>query len=138
MPSLPSIDETNLPISSLLKSFDLQVVMARCDIRSIDLILRCMPNIHRFIFTLIVDYHISPFIIDLIDGKNWQEMLTTYVPYLNKLDFHISFVTNGMPMDLNEILNSFRCFLKQYYQWQMGIKRWKVNPDLPCKSKIYI
>lgn len=135
VPSLPPIDETNLPLSSLLKSFDLQVVMARCDIRSISLILRCMPSLHRFVFTLLVDQNISPFIMDLINGKNWQVMLTTYVPYLNQFDFHISLITNGEPTDFNEILDSFRCFSKLYYQWQMAINRWKINPYLPCKSR---
>ncbi|CAF4115690.1 unnamed protein product [Rotaria sordida] len=131
VPSLPPIDETSLPISSSLKSFDLQIVMARCDIRSIGLILRCMPNLHRFVFTLIVDFNISPFIMDLTNGKNWQEILTTYVPYLTKFDFYISFITSGMAIDLNEILNSFRCFVKLYYQCQIGINRWKVSPYHP-------
>ncbi|CAF4118955.1 unnamed protein product, partial [Rotaria sordida] len=137
VPSLPPIDETSLPISSSLKSFDLQIVMARCDIRSIGLILRCMPNLHRFVFTLIVDFNISPFIMDLTNGKNWQEILTTYVPYLTKFDFYISFITSGMAIDLNEILNSFRCFLKLYYQWQIGINRWKVSPYHPFLMPFY-
>jgi hypothetical protein len=68
--SYPSINEDDLPISSSLKSFDLQIIMAQCDIYSMGLILRYMLNLHRFIFTLILDQNISPFIIDLINGQN--------------------------------------------------------------------
>src|SRR5205085_3193447 len=119
VPNLPSINEDDLPKLSLLKSFDFQIVMARCDIHSIGLILRCMPNLHRFVFTLIVDLNISPFTMDLINGQNCREMLTSHVPYLNKFDFHISFITNGEPVDLDSILNSFRCFINLYYQWDI-------------------
>lgn len=140
VPSLPSITQDDLPKSLSLKSFDLEIAMARCDIHSIGLILRCMPNLHRFVFTLLVDLNISPFTMDLINGKNWHEMLTSHVPYLNKFDFYISLLTNGEPIDLDNILNSFKCFLNLYHQWDICITKWKFMPYLsyfisfPCKS----
>ncbi|UJR29550.1 hypothetical protein I4U23_010767 [Adineta vaga] len=103
--------------------------MSRCDIHSLDLILRCIPNIHQFIFTLKVDHNISSFMMNLINENNWQEMLMTRVSYLKKFDFHISFITNGDGRDLNEILNSFKFCIKLYDQWQMGINRWNIGPN---------
>ncbi|CAF3017485.1 unnamed protein product [Rotaria sp. Silwood2] len=114
--------------------------MIRCDIQLIGLILRCMPNLHRFVFTIIVDKNISPFMMDLINGENWREMLTCHVLYLNKFDFHISLLTNGQPIDLDNILNSFRSFINLYEKWDMCISRWKFMPYIPylplfpCKS----
>ncbi|CAF3298577.1 unnamed protein product [Rotaria sp. Silwood2] len=131
VPSLPSINEDDLPKSLLLKKFDLQIVMIRCDIQLIGLILRCMPNLHRFVFTIIVDKNISPFMMDLINGQNWREMLTCHVPYLNKFDFHMSLLTNGQPIDLDNILNSFRSFINLYEKWDMCISRWKFMPYIP-------
>ncbi|CAF3338585.1 unnamed protein product [Rotaria sp. Silwood2] len=130
VPDLPIIKEDDLPKSTLLKSFDLQIIMARCDIHSIGLILRCMPNLHRFIFTLIGDQNIFPFTMDLINGQNWYEMLTNHVPYLNKFDFHISGIVNGESIDLDNILNSFKCFLNLYHDWNMCITRWKFMPKI--------
>lgn len=110
MPSLPSINENDLPILSSLKSFDLEIIMCRCDIHSISVILHCMPNLHRFIFTLIVDDNISPFLMDLINGLHWYQMLTNYVSYLKKFHFYLSLITNGQSIDLDNIINSFKCF----------------------------
>ncbi|CAF4877315.1 unnamed protein product [Rotaria sp. Silwood1] len=67
VPHLPFINENNLPLSSLLKSFDLKIVMAQCNIHSIGLILHCMTKLDQFVFTLIVDQNISPFIMNLTD-----------------------------------------------------------------------
>lgn len=92
VPNLPFINEDGLPKSLLLKSFDLQIVMARCDIDSIGLILRRMPNLHHFRFTLIINRRIPQFMMGLADGQNWHDMLTNHVPYLKKFDFHISFL----------------------------------------------
>ncbi|CAF4067190.1 unnamed protein product [Rotaria magnacalcarata] len=65
VPSLPSINDNDLPKSLLLKKFDLLMVMIRCDIQ-----FRSMPNLHRFVVTIIVDKNISPFTMDLINGQN--------------------------------------------------------------------
>ncbi|CAF4518274.1 unnamed protein product [Rotaria sp. Silwood2] len=130
VPHLPFINENDLPLSSLLKSFDLQIVMAPCDIYSIGLILHCMPNLYQFVFTLIRDRSLSPFIMDLIDGQNWQEMLTSHVPYLKKFDFHISLLKYGQPLDFDNIVNSFRCLVNLYHQWDMCISRWEYWPNI--------
>ncbi|CAF5162442.1 unnamed protein product, partial [Rotaria sp. Silwood1] len=71
VPNLPFINENDLPLSSLLKSFDLQIIMTRYTIHSIDLILHCMPKLDQFGFIFIVDQNISPFIMNLTDGRNW-------------------------------------------------------------------
>ncbi len=120
------IDENDLPTSSLLKSFDIQIVMVRYDISSIGLILRCMPNLHRFVFTLIVDQNISPFIMDFTNGQNWHQMLKSHLSYLNKFDFYISLLTNGESIDLDAILNSFN--------WDICITRWRYRSIYRCKS----
>ncbi|CAF4942249.1 unnamed protein product [Rotaria sp. Silwood1] len=75
VPNLPFINENELLLSSSLKSFDLQIVMAQGNIHSIGLILRCMPKLDQFVFTFIVDPNISPFIMDLTDEPNWREIM---------------------------------------------------------------
>ncbi|CAF4378740.1 unnamed protein product [Rotaria socialis] len=59
-------------------------------------------------------------------------MLTCHVHYLNKFDFHISLLTNGQPIDLDNILNSFKPFIGLYEKWDMWcISRWKFMPYIP-------
>jgi hypothetical protein len=90
-----------------------------------------MPNLHRFVFTYLFDIYIPPFTTDLMNGQNWREILTSHVPHLNKFDFHMSFLTSGEPIDLDNILNSFKCFSNLYHQWDMCITRWQFMPRLP-------
>jgi hypothetical protein len=105
------------------------------DIRSLDLILRCMPNIQEFCFTLMDDYTDTPFIDIILDRDYWQQMLTSRVPYLKKFDFLMSLVMADNLIDLDWLLDSFRCFVTQYDGWHMAISRWEpFRRDIPCKS----
>ncbi|CAF3743671.1 unnamed protein product [Rotaria sordida] len=128
-----SINEDDLPTSLLLKSFDLQI-LTQCDVDSLDIILRCMPNLREFTFTFIVGPLDTPYYNILLDGNNWQQVLTSRVPYLNKFDFHMSFYMFEESFNLDLILNSFRCFVTQYDDWHMAISRWKTFQEpISCK-----
>ena len=59
-------------------------------------------------FTLIVGENISSFIMDLINGNNWQDMLISRASYLKISNFHISFIVNEEGRGSNKILNSFK------------------------------
>ncbi|CAF5092447.1 unnamed protein product, partial [Rotaria sp. Silwood1] len=108
VPNLPFINENDLPLSSSLKSFHLQIIMTRYKIHSIDLILHCMPKLDQFGFIFIVDQNISPFIMNLTNGQNWCEMLTSDVSYLKKFDFRISLL-NGICVSVDETIDQMFC-----------------------------
>ena len=134
-PNLPPLNEDDLPILPLLKSFDLQIPTIY-DINLLSLILRCMPTLREFSFTYIEEYLDPLFIDTFIDGNHWQQILTNRVPYLNQFNFHISFITekNNTSFDLDWIVDSFRCFLTQYAGWHMAASQWQTFKDsIPCK-----
>ncbi len=111
-------------------------ILTECDIHSLGLILHCMPNLREFCFTFFVGHFDTQYFDILLDGNNWQQTLTSHVPYLNKFDFHISFLMVEELFDLDWILNSFRYFVVQYDGWHMAISRWKTFRRFrPCKSK---
>ena len=135
IPNLPSINEDDLPTILSLKILDLQI-LTQCDIHSLDFILHCMPNLQEFSLTLITGRLDTSFIDVLLDGNNWQQMLTRRISNLNKFDFHISFLTDQGLFDLNLILDSFHYFLARYDGWHMAISRWETFKGfIPCKSK---
>jgi hypothetical protein len=134
VPNLSSINQNDLPILLSLKSFDLQV-LTKCDIHSLRLILRCMPNLQEFNLTLFIGLLGRQYFHILLDGNNWQQMVASHVPYLKKFEFHICFFIMPEPMDIDGILNSFQYFVTQFDGWHMAISRWKIYRGVtPCKS----
>ncbi|CAF3987268.1 unnamed protein product [Rotaria sordida] len=125
IPNLLSLNEDDLPTIPSLKILDLQI-FTEFDIHSLHHILHCIPNLQDFSFTLINEHLDTPFIDDLLDGNNWQQILTRHVSNLNKFNFHMSFLTDEGLFDLNLVLNSFRCFLTRYDNWHMAISRWEI------------
>ncbi len=99
----PSINDNDLPILSKLKSFHLKI-QALCDIRSISYILRCMPNLIRLYFIFV------PMSADL-----------------STFEFHMSIVKKLPSLDLDIIVNSFECFVREYSNWHMIIDRWRID-----------
>jgi hypothetical protein len=127
---VPFINETDLPISSQLISFDLSII-GKCDIRSIGYILRCMPNLINFKFlheTRTIDL---AFINHLIDGYTWQHIFEMHLPFLSKFDFHMLIVKSYPKLDLDKVINSFEYFVKKYPEWKMIIDRWESDAKEP-------
>jgi hypothetical protein len=134
-PNVLSINKDKLPRVTSLKIFDLHI-FTQCNIHSLARVLHCMPNLQKFSFTFIVEYLHTPFIDVLLNGINWQQMLTSHVPHLIKFDIHISFLTHNGLLNSKLILDSFRCFLTQYHGWHMAISRWTTfQRSILCKSK---
>ncbi|CAF4550065.1 unnamed protein product, partial [Rotaria sp. Silwood2] len=134
IPNLLSLNEDDLPKIPSLKILDLQI-FTEFDIHSLHHILHCIPNLQDFSFSLIIEHLDTPFIDDLLDGNNWQQILIRHVSNLNKFNFHMSFLTDEGLFDLNLVLNSFRCFLTRYDNWHMAISRWETFEEfIPSKS----
>lgn len=134
-PNVQSINENNLPRVTSLKIFDLYI-FTQCNIHSLACVLHCMPNLQEFSFTFIVEYIHTPSIDVLLNGINWQQLLTSHVPHLIKFDIHISFLTHNRLLNSKLILDSFRCFLTQYHDWHIAISQWtNFQRFILCKSK---
>ncbi|CAF2885538.1 unnamed protein product [Rotaria sp. Silwood2] len=105
--SVPNVtlycNENDHPILSQLISFNL-IIFTLCDIYSIAYILRCMPNLSRFYFTLASRMTAFSYYRELFNGFVWQQLLKRYVPCLSKFEFHIS------------ILKTFSSLNLHYYQ----------------------
>ncbi|CAF4166119.1 unnamed protein product [Rotaria sp. Silwood2] len=96
-------NENDHPILSQLISFNL-IIFTLCDIYSIAYILRCMPNLSRFYFTLASRMTAFSYYRELLNGFVWQQLLKRYVSCLSKFEFHIS------------ILKTFSSLNLHYYQ----------------------
>ncbi|CAF2896693.1 unnamed protein product [Rotaria sp. Silwood2] len=96
-------NENDHPILLQLISFNL-IIFTLCDIYSIAYILRCMPNLSRFYFTLASRMTAFSYYRELFNGFVWQQLLKRYVPCLSKFEFHIS------------ILKTFSSLNLHYYQ----------------------
>jgi hypothetical protein len=108
-------------------------ILTQFDIHSLSLILSCMSNLRELNFTYITEHLDTPFIDLLINGNIWQQILTSHVPYLNKFNIHMSLLTPER-LDLKSILDSFRCFVRQYHGWQMAVSQWETyGHSIPCK-----
>lgn len=123
------MNDNDLPLLLRLLSFELKI-FARCDSQSIFHILRCMPNLIRFHFTLSLWKRDWLFSSELLDGLVWKEIFKVYVPSLSKFEFHMSIAKKYPKLDLDIIVNSFQCFVGKYCNWQMVINRWKLNPTI--------
>ncbi|CAF1125976.1 unnamed protein product [Rotaria sordida] len=124
----PFINENDLVISPQIKSFHLSTTV-ECNIHSIGLILRCMPNLIHFKFyhgTRKVQWQNAQ---DLINGHKWQNMFEIHVPFLSKFDFHMSIMKYNPKFDLDMIINSFEYFVKKNPEWQLIVDRWE-NYDI--------
>lgn len=129
---LPPLNvENNLPISPSLISFDLDIKTIS-DIDSLNLILKCMPNLRRLILALISSSFISPTWEDMLDGQYWEELLTIYVPQMNTFDLFLRVYTHpNSYIDIDDITHSFDYFATIYNDWYLTINQSQccfVNP----------
>ncbi|CAF3834434.1 unnamed protein product [Rotaria sordida] len=75
--------------------------------------------------------HISNYINDLLDGHQWQRILTNHVPYLKKFDFLIILLNRRALLNLDYIVNSFQYFVVHYDDWHMIVKRSRFYVERP-------
>ncbi|CAF1365586.1 unnamed protein product [Rotaria sordida] len=122
----PYINENDLPVSPQVTSFDLSI-FAKCSIRSIACILRCMPNLIHFKFLHETRTVTPSFADDLVNGYTWQHMFEMHTRFLSKFDFHISIEKTCPKLDLDMVVNSFEYFVKKYPKWYMIIDRWATD-----------
>jgi hypothetical protein len=110
------------------------MVIVRCDKRSISYILRCVPNLIHFYFTLGVRTANWPFPDELLNGYVWQEMIDRYVPHLLKFEFFITIKKAYQNVDLDMIINSFENFVRKYSNWNMIIGYWTYHKEMAGKK----
>ena len=95
--------------------------------QSISYILRCMPNLIRFYFTLGIRSDKWPFPGELLDGYVWKQTLELYNPHLSTFEFHMSIVKSLPRLYLDIVVDSFQCLVTKYPNWHMVIDRWILN-----------
>ena len=94
---------------SPLKILDLQIWI-QFDIRSLNSILHCVPSLEEFCVNVLSDDMNAPFMDLLINGHNWQRLLTSHLPNMKKFDFLMSFLISDKLLDSTAILHSFNYF----------------------------
>ncbi|CAF1283481.1 unnamed protein product [Adineta ricciae] len=123
--NLLSMNEHESSTISPLKILDLQIWI-QFDIRSLNSILRCVPSLEEFCVTVLNDNMNAPFMDLLINGHNWQRLLTSYMPNMKKFDFLMTFLIGDKSLDSTAILHSFNYFQRQYDSWHMAVSRWQI------------
>ncbi|CAF4926457.1 unnamed protein product [Rotaria sp. Silwood1] len=130
MQSLSTTYQDYVPVLSSLEFFDLQTT-TMCCIDSLSVILRCLPNLRQFIFTLIASEQISHYINDLLDGHHWQRILTNHVPHLKTFDFLIDLLGTQALLNIDYIVHSFQYFVVHYDGWHMTVERSRFCVEKP-------
>jgi len=95
------------------------------DVSFLEHILKCMPNLVQFTITFMVINKVLTNIIDALDGQFWENLLSRRAPHLCKFDFFISVIYTGREVvDLDDIIDSFECFVTRYDGWHMAASKW--------------
>lgn len=76
---------------------------------------------------------ISPYINDLLDGHQWQQMLTSDVPHLKTFDFLIGLFDTRSLLNMDDIVHSFQYFVLHYDGWHMAVERSRLVTHRPGK-----
>ncbi len=97
-----------------------------CDFDSLSIILRCMPNLRRLIFQMVIFSDHLSFLDDLFDGHYWQQLLTNDVPHTEIFDLSLNVLMNpDSQLDINTIIPSFDYFARKYDDWYVTINQSK-------------
>ncbi|CAF4075935.1 unnamed protein product [Rotaria sordida] len=103
----------------------------KCDFDSLNRILRYMPNLHQFIISIENSRFISSSWNHLLNGHNWQQLLTNYLPHLDVFDLFITvFIHRNSPvLDMKAVVHSFEYFSAKYDDWSIKINqsRFSIN-----------
>ncbi|CAF1059695.1 unnamed protein product [Adineta steineri] len=121
MPTLPAIYGINPPILSLLKSFEL-CVKTFCSFNQLSFILGCMPNLRRFIFTVIsLSSSISYLHRNLFRGDEWELLSKNRLSQLDIFDIFLHIQYSNFGLDMNIVVNSFNYFTTKYDDWYLAV-----------------
>jgi len=128
----------NLPVSPSITSFDLDI-WTKCDFDALGLILRCMPNIRRFILGMMISSYISPFWMDSLNGQYWQQLLTNYVPHIDIFELLLNVIIDPYSqLDMDAVILSFDYFSTKYNDWCIIMNQSKLHGDSHSKIIIMI
>ena len=134
MPVVSPDSAVDLPVSSQLTFFDLYLLNV-CDIGFLGPILHCMSHLRRFMITLNAIESVASYVVHLLDGHFWQDLLINHAPSLTKFDFLIAMNKWTPSVDLDVIVNSFQYFVTRYDGWHMAASRWQFCENIRSKSK---
>lgn len=122
MPILPSAYEINPPVSPTIKTFELNL-QTLCDFHSLNFILHCMPNLHRFIIAIVFPPSLSTQWTNLFNGNQWKQLLINKTPNLNIFDISLHKYGSNLLLDTDTVLKSFDFFVQKYDNWHLAIYR---------------
>ncbi|CAF4106821.1 unnamed protein product, partial [Rotaria sordida] len=90
-----------------------------------------MPNLHQFIISIENLQFISSYWNHLLNGHNWQQLLTNYLPHLDVFDLFITVLIhrNSPVLDMKAVVHSFEYFSAKYDDWYITINqsRFSIN-----------
>jgi hypothetical protein len=82
-----------------------------------------MPNLRRFIVTIICSSTILPWCRDVFDGYKWQQLLTRNTSHLEVFDISLFIQGLNLVSDVDMVLKSFDYFATKYDEWYVAIDR---------------
>ena len=110
-------------------------IQTPCSFQSLGFILGCMPNLRRFMVTVISLTSASLSWEDVFDGEQWQQVLKTNTPHLDVFDILlITDKLNGVPNSY-ATLNSFDGFSRKYPDWYVAIHRLPLLERVQSKTR---
>ncbi|CAF3662946.1 unnamed protein product [Rotaria sp. Silwood1] len=88
-----------------------------------------MPNLRQFIITMMNSSLISLSWNHLLNGQNWQQLLTNHVPHLDVFNLLLTVIIDPLSLllDMDNIIHSFDFFSTKYDDWHVAIGQSKYN-----------
>lgn len=132
--AVPTSFRDNPPILCSMRTFD-WTIQTPCNFQLLGFILSCMPNLRRFMITVIYFTSVPLHWQDVFDGQQWQQLLTTNTPHLDVFD--ILLITDGLDRVPNSYatLNSFDGFSRKYPDWYVAIHRLPLLERVQSKTR---
>ncbi|CAF3122637.1 unnamed protein product [Rotaria socialis] len=126
IPTFLTTYEVNPPISFSITTFDLSI--GTCFyFRSLRLILSCMPNLRRFIITIIVLTSTSSFCKNVFNGHLWQQLLSNSAPHLDVFEIFVMIKYANTKPNFDSLVNSFDYFARKFDDWHVAIHQSRRN-----------
>ncbi|CAF3967219.1 unnamed protein product [Rotaria magnacalcarata] len=126
IPAFLTTYEVNPPISFSITTFDLSI--GTCFyFRSLRLILSCMPNLRRFIITIIVLTSTNSFCKNVFNGHLWQQLLSNSAPHLDVFEIFVMIKYANTKPNFDSLVNSFDYFARKFGDWHVAIHQSRRN-----------
>jgi len=94
-----------------------------------------MPNLRRFILSIIYLSSIPFCWRNLCDGYRWQQILTTNTPSLDIFDIFILAKAINLIPNIDTALKSFDYFANKYDDWYVAIHRSPLHRNDQSKTR---